>query len=83
MIGGERTHQEFVRSTVAFDRRRAQAGVPGFDGAWRREEAATPYWLAGLALCRRRAAGIVAAAVGAGAALTPRPTEPASPPHLP
>lgn len=44
---GERTHQEFVRSSVAFDRRRAQAGVPGFDGAWRRAEAATLYWLAG------------------------------------
>lgn len=43
---GERTHDEFVHSTVGFDRKRASAGVRGFAGPWRRDEAATLYWLA-------------------------------------
>jgi hypothetical protein len=31
---GEKSHQEFVHSQVAFDARRNAAGVPGFSGAW-------------------------------------------------
>ena len=43
---GERTHEEFVGSSVDFDRRRAQAGVKGYSGIWQRQRAATVYWLA-------------------------------------
>ncbi|MGA3091055.1 MAG: alginate lyase family protein [Terriglobales bacterium] len=31
---GEKTHQEFVHSTVPFDQTRAKAGVAGFSGLW-------------------------------------------------
>lgn len=43
---GERTHQEFVRSTVAFDRKRANAGVKGFSGQFDRYKAVNVYWIA-------------------------------------
>lgn len=43
---GTQQHEEFARTTVEFDRRRARAGVPGYRGVWKREEAATVYWLA-------------------------------------
>jgi hypothetical protein len=43
---GERTHEEFVNTTVAFDRRRAALQVPGFAGPWQRDEAGTLFWLA-------------------------------------
>ena len=36
---GSRTHEEFVRTTVRFDRERADAGVPGFSGLFRPEKA--------------------------------------------
>ena len=38
-VAGEKTHQEFVRSTVRFDAERAAAGVAGFTGPWKRESA--------------------------------------------
>jgi len=31
---GTKTHEEFVHSTVEFDRTRAKAGLPGFAGQW-------------------------------------------------
>jgi len=31
---GQKTHEEFVHSSVAFDAARAQAGVKGFAGPW-------------------------------------------------
>jgi hypothetical protein len=40
---GERQHEEFVRSTVKFDARRAAAHVPGYAGLWQRNEAADLY----------------------------------------
>ena len=43
---GEKGHEEFVHSSVAFDKRRADAGVKGYAGPWRRNESATLYWLA-------------------------------------
>ncbi len=43
---GERTHEEFVRSTVAFDRKRAQAGVKDFSGPFDRYKAVNVYWIA-------------------------------------
>lgn len=44
---GQRTHEEFVRSTVPFDRRRAQAGVKDFSGLFNRYKAVYAYWIAG------------------------------------
>lgn len=44
---GAKTHEEFVRSTVEFDRKRAAAGVAGFAGPWAREGAEYLYALAG------------------------------------
>jgi hypothetical protein len=31
---GEKTHEEFVHSSVAFDAKRREAGVPGYEGQW-------------------------------------------------
>ncbi|MFO1183466.1 MAG: alginate lyase family protein [Bauldia sp.] len=43
---GKKTHQEFVRSTVAFDAARAKAGLPGFAGLWNKEEGEEVFTLA-------------------------------------
>lgn len=43
---GERSHEEFVRSTVPFDRKRAQAGVKDFSGLFDRHKAVNLYWIA-------------------------------------
>lgn len=43
---GEKTHQEFVRSTVRFDAERAQHGEAGYSGQWEPKTAARVYWLA-------------------------------------
>jgi len=43
---GERQHEEFVRSTVKFDARRAAANVKGYSGPWQRNEAADLYRIA-------------------------------------
>lgn len=43
---GERSHEEFVHSTVRFDARRAAAHVEGYAGTWKREEAADLYRIA-------------------------------------
>ncbi|KWR74322.1 hypothetical protein RN01_30645 [Cupriavidus sp. SHE] len=43
---GEREHEEFVRSTVKFDARRAAAQVKGYSGLWRPAEAADLYCIA-------------------------------------
>lgn len=43
---GERTHEEFVRSTVPFDRKRALAGVKDFSGPFDRYKAVNVYWIA-------------------------------------
>jgi len=41
---GAQTHEEFVHTTVAFDRTRAKAGLAGFDGLWHPKGAANLYW---------------------------------------
>lgn len=43
---GRRQHQEFVRTTVEFDRQRAAAGLAGFSGVWNPENAIRCYQLA-------------------------------------
>jgi hypothetical protein len=43
---GEKTHEEFVHSTVPFDARRREAGLPGFTGAWDPKHAAELFHLA-------------------------------------
>jgi len=43
---GIKVHQEFVRTTVAFDRTRRQAGLPGFDGPFDPKKARTAMALA-------------------------------------
>ncbi|MFP6557485.1 alginate lyase family protein [Paraburkholderia sp. B3] len=43
---GEKTHEEFVHSTVPFDARRREAGLPGYAGAWDPQNAAELYHLA-------------------------------------
>jgi hypothetical protein len=45
---GEKEHQEFVHSRVAFDAQRAAAGVKGFTGAFDVRDAAITYWSAAL-----------------------------------
>jgi glycerate kinase len=45
-VRGDRTHEEFVRSRVAFDVQSPAAGVPGFAGAFDPRKARTEYWLA-------------------------------------
>lgn len=42
---GERGHDEFVNSTIAFDARRAAAGVKGFSGPFDPAKAGKTYWL--------------------------------------
>jgi len=41
---GAQTHEEFVHTTVAFDRTRADAGLSGFGGLWQPKGAANLYW---------------------------------------
>lgn len=43
---GQLTHEEFARSTVAFDKARLDAGVAGFSGPFKPELARHLYWLA-------------------------------------
>jgi len=43
---GEKTHLEFQRTKIPFDRQRAAAGVKGFSGAWQPSNATTCYQLA-------------------------------------
>jgi hypothetical protein len=43
---GEKTHDEFVRSTVAFDAKRRDAGLPGYAGPWDPKGAAELFHLA-------------------------------------
>nr|WP_311529583.1 alginate lyase family protein [uncultured Ralstonia sp.] len=43
---GSRTHEEYVHSHVAFDKKRADAGLPGFSGPWEPKSAGTLYWQA-------------------------------------
>ena len=43
---GSRTHEEYVHSHVAFDKKRADAGLAGFSGMWEPKSAATLYWQA-------------------------------------
>jgi len=45
-VTGEKTHEEFVHSKVAFDAERAAAGVKGFTGAFDVHDAAITYWSA-------------------------------------
>jgi len=40
----KQTHEEFVHTTVAFDHKRAEAGLSGFDGLWQPKGAANLYW---------------------------------------
>ncbi|WP_213300415.1 alginate lyase family protein [Paraburkholderia sacchari] len=43
---GEKTHEEFVHSSVPFDAKRREAGLPGYTGAWDPKNAAELYHLA-------------------------------------
>jgi hypothetical protein len=43
---GQKTHDEFVHSTVPFDAKRREAGLPGFTGAWDPMNAAELFHLA-------------------------------------
>jgi hypothetical protein len=43
---GAKTHDEFVRSTVPFDAKRREAGLPGYSGQWDPKNAAELYHLA-------------------------------------
>ena len=43
---GQKTHDEFVRSTEPFDVRRREAGLPGYTGAWDPKNAAELFHLA-------------------------------------
>ncbi|CAD6522788.1 alginate lyase family protein [Paraburkholderia sabiae] len=43
---GEKTHDEFVRSSVPFDAKRREAGLPGYSGQWDPKNAAELYHLA-------------------------------------
>lgn len=43
---GQRTHEEFVHSSVPFDKARADAGVAGYSGLFKPELARHLYWLA-------------------------------------
>lgn len=43
---GQRTHQEFVHTSVKFDRDRAQVGEAGYSGVWDPKTSSTLYWLA-------------------------------------
>lgn len=43
---GRKQHEEFAGTTVAFDRRRKAAGLPGYEGPWPPENASRTYQLA-------------------------------------
>ena len=43
---GKKTHEEFAKSAVPFDRKRVAAGQKGFTGNWERAGAANVYLLA-------------------------------------
>ena len=43
---GEKTHQEFVHSTVKFDSQRADAGMKDYSGPWDPKKARDLYWTA-------------------------------------
>ncbi|SDH72111.1 Alginate lyase [Paraburkholderia steynii] len=43
---GAKTHDEFVRSSVPFDTKRREAGLPGYSGQWDPKNAAELYHLA-------------------------------------
>ncbi|WP_225920004.1 alginate lyase family protein [Pseudomonas vanderleydeniana] len=43
---GQRTHQEFVHTTVKFDRDRANVGETGYSGFWEPKSSSQLYWLA-------------------------------------
>jgi len=43
---GTKTHEEFVHTHVVFDKKRADAGVPGFSGQWNPKSAKTLFWQA-------------------------------------
>ncbi len=45
---GDKTHDEFVRSTVAFDAERNAAGQEGYSGVWKREKGVSTFALATL-----------------------------------
>lgn len=43
---GQKTHEEFVHSSVAFDSKRREAGVPGYSGQWDPKSSAELFHLA-------------------------------------
>ncbi|MDC6133956.1 alginate lyase family protein, partial [Burkholderia gladioli] len=43
---GEKTHEEFVNSTVPFDAKRREAGLPGYSGQWQPANATELFHLA-------------------------------------
>ncbi|KMZ11599.1 hypothetical protein BHUM_05803 [Candidatus Burkholderia humilis] len=43
---GTKMHEEFVKSTMAFDAKRRDAGLPGFSGQWDPKNAAELFYLA-------------------------------------
>ncbi|KGG82437.1 alginate lyase [Comamonas thiooxydans] len=43
---GEKTHEEFANSSVAFDAKRKAAGMPGYSGIWQPKNAATLFAMA-------------------------------------
>jgi hypothetical protein len=43
---GEKTHEEFVNSSVAFDAKRREAGLPGYAGPWSPKNATELFYLA-------------------------------------
>jgi len=43
---GKETHEEFVHSTVPFDKQRREAGLPGYSGTWDPKNAAELFHLA-------------------------------------
>lgn len=43
---GEKVHEEFVHSRVAFDAKRSAAGLPGFSGSWKPEGSARLFAMA-------------------------------------
>ena len=43
---GQKTHEEFVRSNVAFDAKRREAGLPGYSGQWDPKNATELFHLA-------------------------------------
>ncbi|WP_260982894.1 alginate lyase family protein [Pseudomonas oryzihabitans] len=45
---GQRSHEEFRKTTVHFDVQRAEAGLPGYAGRWDPQNARNLYWSASL-----------------------------------